>query len=206
MIDNLAQLGGAVRNDGRWGTASPTIRNTILWGNASDADVDDTGSGDEIYNDSATPTLGHTIIEGGLSSIDENNGSSTTDDGGTLGRNPRFEYALLPAGDDGTADIGAYEVEPTLPSVAVDGATPTTAYPGHPVVLSGSGFFGVSSVTYNGTSVPFTVASVLELRARRHRTIGPGAGAWRRPARPVPTSRSTIPASRASWNPRTCAC
>jgi hypothetical protein len=93
---NTADRGGAMHNDG--GAAEPEIVNSILWGNSAST------SGDEIYNDAASPTLTHTIIEGGVpgSGISENNGSSTTDGDDNLALNPQFSGAGSLAGDDGT--------------------------------------------------------------------------------------------------------
>ncbi|MFO8233069.1 MAG: LamG-like jellyroll fold domain-containing protein, partial [Longimonas sp.] len=94
--------GGAIYNYGTFGTSSPQITNTILWGN-------DAPDGNEIYNRGATPTLAHTLIEGGLAGISENDGSSTTDGGNNLDADPLFVDANTPAGEDGipgTADDG----------------------------------------------------------------------------------------------------
>ena len=93
---NTADRGGAMYNDG--GAAEPEIVNSILWGNIAST------SGDEIYNDAASPTLTYTIIEGGVpgSGISENNGSSTTDGGDNLALNPQFSGAGSLAGEDGT--------------------------------------------------------------------------------------------------------
>ncbi|MFO8233309.1 MAG: T9SS type A sorting domain-containing protein, partial [Longimonas sp.] len=89
---NTTDEGGAIYNDGRnGGTSSPQITNTILWGN------DASNDGDEIYNREATPTLTHTLIEGGLASISENDGSSTTDGGNNIDADPLFADAA--AGD-----------------------------------------------------------------------------------------------------------
>jgi predicted outer membrane repeat protein len=89
---NTSDEGGAIYNNGRnGGTSSPVVTNTILWGNTA------TNSGDEIYNATATLTLAHTLIEGGLTGISENNGSSTTDGGDNLDADPLFADAS--AGD-----------------------------------------------------------------------------------------------------------
>jgi hypothetical protein len=90
---NSASDGGAIFNDGNsGGTSVPQVANTILWGNGSD----------EVFNDSATPSLAHTLIEGGLTGISENNGSSTTDGGNNLDADPLFVDGNTPAGPDGT--------------------------------------------------------------------------------------------------------
>jgi predicted outer membrane repeat protein len=97
--------GGAIANlDRLGGTVEPTITNTVLWGNTADANNNGVGSGDEIYNKEGgvSPTLSHTLIEGALAGISENNGSSTTDDGGNLFLSPQFSGAGTLSGDDGT--------------------------------------------------------------------------------------------------------
>jgi predicted outer membrane repeat protein len=121
--------GGAIYNNGLFGTSSPQVTNTILWGNSA-------SSGDELYNDAATPTLAHTIIEGGLGGISENNGSSTTDGLRLTDGSPALDAGTpdttglgLPENDltggprvvdndgDGTndpvVDLGAYEASPS---------------------------------------------------------------------------------------------
>ena len=129
---NSANTGGAIYSDGRDfdatagfrpGTSSPQIINTILWGNTA-------GSGGELYNVAATPTFEHTLIEGGLDGISENNGSETTDDGNNLDVNPLLVDASAPAGPDGifgTADDGL-QVRAGFP--AVDAGTNMPFEPG----------------------------------------------------------------------------
>ncbi|PEN04737.1 hypothetical protein CRI93_14745, partial [Longimonas halophila] len=129
---NTSGEGGAIYSDGRDfdatagfrpGTSSPQIINTILWGNTA-------GSGGELYNVAATPTFEHTLIEGGLDGISENNGSSTTDGGNNLDVNPLFVDASAPAGPDGifgTADDGL-QVRAGFP--AVDAGTNVPFEPG----------------------------------------------------------------------------
>jgi len=98
FTNNSAEDGGALFNlllpNG--GTNSPQITNSILHGNNA------TNSGDEIFNHGATPTLRHTLIEGGLAGIGESNGSSTTDGGDNLDADPLFLDAADPDGDDDT--------------------------------------------------------------------------------------------------------
>jgi hypothetical protein len=100
---NIADLnGGAIGNNGIVGTSSPQIMNTILWGNTA------TNDGDEIYNDDATPTLAHTLIEGGVNGAGVRGGANT-DGGNNLDADPLFVDASDPAGPDnvfGTADDG----------------------------------------------------------------------------------------------------
>ncbi len=103
FINNSAVNGGAIYNGGESGTSSPVVINSILWGNSA------SDSGSEIFNTEATPTLAHTLIEGGLGGISENNGSSTTDGDDNLDADPLFVDAHNPAGLDeilGTEDDG----------------------------------------------------------------------------------------------------
>ena len=66
---NAADGGGAISNVGNNGMSRPLVTNVILWGNEATG-----GSGDEIFNADAdaTPTLRHTLIQGGLDGISEN--------------------------------------------------------------------------------------------------------------------------------------
>jgi len=97
--NTAGEEGGAIYNRGDVrGTSIPEITNTILWGNtASDG-------GDEIFNigEGATPTLAHTLIEGGISGISENVGSFTADGGGNLNAAPLFADVSDPDGPDNT--------------------------------------------------------------------------------------------------------
>jgi len=89
--------GGAIYNDGRGGTSSPQITNTVLW-------ADSASFGDEVYNNGsgATPTISHTLIEGGLSGIAGRGGSSTNDGGGNLDADPMFVDTTDAIGGDST--------------------------------------------------------------------------------------------------------
>ena len=96
--------GGAIYNNGLdGGVSSPQITNVILWGNSAQT------GGNEISNADATPTLRHTLIQGGLDGINESLGSSTTDGGNNRSADPRFAAAADLDGSDnrfGTADDG----------------------------------------------------------------------------------------------------
>ncbi|WP_176521796.1 T9SS type A sorting domain-containing protein [Longimonas halophila] len=114
---NSAEIGGAIYNYGDNGTSSPQVTNAILWGNTAGND------GDAISNFDATPTLAHTLIEGGLGGISENNGSSTTDGGNNLDTNPLFVDAEQPAGNDGTFATSDDGLRLVAGSPAVDAGT-----------------------------------------------------------------------------------
>ena len=92
---------GAMHNFGAGGDpVEPDLHNSVLWGNTAQ-----TGS-DQIYNDGSgtTLTVNHSLLEGGLSAISENGGSSTTDEGGNLNSDPQFADADGPDSTPGTLD------------------------------------------------------------------------------------------------------
>jgi len=117
FVDNTAgQKGGAIYNSDSDAPASPRLTNTILWGNSA-------ATGNEMYSSGSeeSPTLSHTIVEGGTGGIVDESGASTTylDDSGSgvsfanstnLDTDPQFVDAATPAGPDGiigTTDDGA---------------------------------------------------------------------------------------------------
>lgn len=125
--DNVAGLnGGAIYNDGNRGESSPKITGSTFSGNSAAQQGgaiynNGSGNGNEIYNFAATPTLSHTLVEGGIAGISENNGSSTTNGGDNLNVNPLFADAGDPAGPDGqfaTADDG-FNLQPSSPAIGV---------------------------------------------------------------------------------------
>ncbi|WP_028566807.1 FG-GAP-like repeat-containing protein [Salisaeta longa] len=104
--------GGAMINNGlNGGRAEPQLTNVILWNN-------DATDGAELYNLDATPTLTHTLVEGGLqgNGISNNNGSSLQDGGGNLNADPDFVDADGPDDTFGTADddVRALRTSPVL--------------------------------------------------------------------------------------------
>jgi len=116
--------------DGLFNEGSVTIQNTILWGNG----------GEEIRNDDGSITVGHTIVEGGVTGtkIENVNGGTVTDNGGTLDRDPLFTAPTAPPGPDGrwaTADDGL-NVSPASPAF---GAGDATLLPGDGADLDGDG-------------------------------------------------------------------
>ena len=92
--------GGALHNAGTNGQVEPIIFNTIFWGNETEG-----GGGDQIKNQGsgAQPAIGSSVLEGGLSAISENNGSSTSDNGAILDQDPQF--VDLDGGDDTTGTL-----------------------------------------------------------------------------------------------------
>ncbi|MFB6351149.1 MAG: hypothetical protein ABEK29_05095, partial [Bradymonadaceae bacterium] len=100
--NSASEWGGAIYNDAAasdegTGTVKPLISNTILWGNSA-------GFGaPEIYNEGsgATPTLAHSIIEGGVNGSGVA-GSSINNGGNNLDQDPAFVEPEAPAGPDGT--------------------------------------------------------------------------------------------------------
>ena len=93
FTSNSADSGGAIANAS--GEGSPVITNSILWGNSA-------SNGSEISNfgPNTTLTLSHTLIQGGINGtngVDENEGSSTVEDGPIFEEDPLFVDAA--AGD-----------------------------------------------------------------------------------------------------------
>ena len=114
--------GGALVHFGNGGTVAPTITNTILWGNMASVGL-------QIVNFAATPTVSHSLLQGGLTGISENNGSSTTDGGGNLSSDPLFVDATDPVGPDdlfATTDDGLRLQDE---SPAIDAGTDTGSLP-----------------------------------------------------------------------------
>ena len=96
-------LGGAIYNSGNnGGTSRPQISNSIFWDN-----VDPFGR-DEIFNRDATPTLAHTLIQGGVNGSGVG-GNDNVDGGNNLDADPLFADASDLDGPDnipGTDDDG----------------------------------------------------------------------------------------------------
>ena len=66
----------------------------------------------------------------------------------------------------GPVPEGEYALKDGAIPPSVDNAAPSTAYAGHPVVLTGTGFLDVKDVRYNGTSVEYSVVSTDSIRTR----------------------------------------
>ncbi len=82
---NSAHSGAAVYASGQDGESSPHLTNVILWGNRA------AWRGDQMVNDSATPAIGHSLVEGGWNGDGVHNIDSTvTDEGGNIDDDPEF--------------------------------------------------------------------------------------------------------------------
>lgn len=93
--------GGAIVNNANAdGTSETELTNTILWGNSAE------GEGDEICNIAAGSQLSvsHSILEGGAGTINESDGSSTTEGDVVLSQDPLFVDATGSDGTAGTSD------------------------------------------------------------------------------------------------------
>jgi len=81
---NSATSGGAMYNNGSWGTGNPALTNVILWGDTASS------SGSEIYNQSATPVIDHSVIQGSGGSGGSWDSTLGTDGGGNLDADPKL--------------------------------------------------------------------------------------------------------------------
>ena len=75
--------GGAMYNNGASGTSNPALTNVILWG-------DTAPSGSEIYNQTATPSIDHSVIQGSGGSGGSWHTALGTDGGGNLDADPKL--------------------------------------------------------------------------------------------------------------------
>ena len=109
---NNADYGGGMYNDGRnGGTCSPTLTNCILWGDNA------TTSGNEVYNNSATPSYSYCDVEG--------NGSSGTN----KDSDPKFESEPNPSSAPQVVadhDLLLTNGSPCLGTGSVPGSAPPT--------------------------------------------------------------------------------
>jgi predicted outer membrane repeat protein len=89
FTNNTAQQnGGTIYSTGT--NSFPIVANSILWGNSAT-------TGTEIYVNSGQPSVGSSIVEGGLP-------ENVFDDGGNLDQDPLFVNPTGPDGVVGTAD------------------------------------------------------------------------------------------------------
>src|SRR5690606_8058226 len=100
---NRAELeGGAIYNFGHFdgGESSPTLTNVILWDNSAP-----TGAIMYNYGQGATPTIAHSLVQGGLSSsnIYNDEGASLNDGGYNIDVDPLFVTPVNPADAPTTA-------------------------------------------------------------------------------------------------------
>jgi hypothetical protein len=79
------EYGGGMYNEGLFGVISPTLSNTILWGN-------DAITGTQIYNYSATLGVGYSLVQAG--GIYNDPGGSVSDGGGIISGTPQFVYPI----------------------------------------------------------------------------------------------------------------
>jgi len=89
--NRAGENGGTIYSTGS--NSFPIITNSILWGNSSNQ----RGTGQEIFVDSGQPSVGASIIEGGVP-------AGAFEDGGVLNQDPLFVNATGPDGTAGTAD------------------------------------------------------------------------------------------------------
>ncbi|HKI86260.1 MAG TPA: choice-of-anchor Q domain-containing protein, partial [Thermoanaerobaculia bacterium] len=101
--DNSASYGGAIFNDGDSGTSSPTLTNVILWDNSASGTPP---NGPEISNVSATPAISYSVVQGsgGSASWDTSLG---TDGGYNLDANPNLGPLQNNGGSTDTMALGA---------------------------------------------------------------------------------------------------
>jgi predicted outer membrane repeat protein len=107
--NSATTAGGAMYNRATGGASSPGLTNVILWGDASP-------SGHEVFNDSGTPTVSYSVVQGGCGSISGSCGA------GNLSTDPKLDTALRNNG--GTTQTLAL----LAGSSAIDTGTTCTAY------------------------------------------------------------------------------
>lgn len=93
FVGNTAYNGGGLANYTGTGTSTVQITNTIVWGN----------SPNQMENDKTSPTVSHSLIEGGLNGPGVE-GASNIDGGGNVSGDPAFLDANGPDNTIGTAD------------------------------------------------------------------------------------------------------
>ena len=93
--NTASRNGGAMTNDGSFGgNSSPGLHNVILWGNTAS-----NNRGNQLYNDSASPSLSYTLIQSETNAITGTGTFTVTYGPGILTDNPLFVDA------DGADDI-----------------------------------------------------------------------------------------------------
>ncbi|PSQ97420.1 MAG: hypothetical protein BRD55_02205, partial [Bacteroidetes bacterium SW_9_63_38] len=158
FADNEADEGGAIYNNGSsGGTSEPQVANTILWGNSA------SNSGDEIFNDNASATLTHTIIEGDVNGSGTNGGN--TDDGGNLDANPLFV-------DAANGNVRLNWASPAIDAGVDDSVSVSTDLAGNPRSQGAAVDIGA----YEGGAEPSGV-SALRVDATKT-TDGASGGTW----------------------------
>src|SRR5690606_14333708 len=125
--------GGAMHN---LGVCSPTLTNVILWDNSAGV------SGAVMFNSGATPTIAHSLVQGGLNGgiVNVANGS-VTDGGGNINDDPLFMTPVNPA--DAPTTAGDLRLRPGSPAIDAgdNGVLPpglTTDLAGGPRIMGGT--------------------------------------------------------------------
>jgi uncharacterized repeat protein (TIGR01451 family) len=133
---NNAHRGGGMSNS----SSDPTVANCILWGNTADI------TGTEIYNDSSTPTVVYSLVQGEVY-------TGT----GNIDADPRFVRDPNPGDGDWTTlgdnDYGDLHLLPDSP--AIDAGDNTAVPSGVTSDLDGNlRFFDVASAADTGSGTP----------------------------------------------------
>jgi hypothetical protein len=108
--------GGMFNAGGNGGTGSPVLNNVIFWGNSA-------MTGTVMLNDTATPTIAYSLIEGGWdgSGIYNQDGGSVIDGGGNIDADPLFVRDPDPGDGDWTTpddnDYGDLRLQSTSPAI-----------------------------------------------------------------------------------------
>ncbi|MFT3791944.1 MAG: choice-of-anchor Q domain-containing protein [Rudaea sp.] len=108
--NSAGNYGGAIFNAGELGShVGPTLTNAILWGDTASV------AAPEIYNAQATPTIGHSIVQGSHGSGVNWDATLGSDGGGNIDYDPKlgaladnggFTQTLLPANASLVIDAG----------------------------------------------------------------------------------------------------
>ena len=109
--NSAGKSGGVMYNYGFLGQSSPLLINVILWHNSASV------SGDVMYNLDATPTIAHSLVQGGWdgSGIVNFSRSSVTDGGGNIDADPLFVIPVHPA--DAPTTTGDLQLQADSPAI-----------------------------------------------------------------------------------------
>jgi uncharacterized repeat protein (TIGR01451 family) len=143
---NRAMRGGAMYNDGsESGTSSPVLTNLILWGNTAI-------TGTQVYNAAAHPTIGYSLVEGGLGGSGiYNQDSSVSDNGGNIASDPHFTTPITASAAPTTT--GDYHLQ--ISSPAIDAGENSAIPAGVTTDLDGKlRFVDVPTTTDTGNGTP----------------------------------------------------
>ena len=123
------EIGGGMYNYGFDGNSKPVVRNSILWNNQDNSGTEPLFG--NIYNNAATVTVTHSIIQGSEGSISWT-GGSYIDGGGNIDEDPLFILAIDPS----TAPTTTGNLRLKTGSPAID-AGDNTYIAGFPTDLDG---------------------------------------------------------------------